>query len=48
MWRCKISDREVFTAGEQLWTASAGEEDCPYATIIKVSAYLAGQFKFAM
>ena len=45
MWRCEISDREVFTAGEQLGTASAGEEDCPYATIRKVSAHLAGLLK---
>ena len=45
MWRCEISDVEVFTAGEQLGTASVGEEDCPYATIRKVSAHLAGLLK---
>ena len=42
MWRCEVSEIEVVTACEQLGTASAGEEDCPYATIIKVSAHLAG------
>ena len=40
MWWGEISD--IFTAGEQLGTALAGEEDCPYATIRKVSAHLAG------
>ena len=35
----------IYCRTEQLGTASAGEEDCPYATIRKVSAHLAGLLK---